>query len=586
MKAVRILVAVAVLVVMLVAPSTALAQEEDWVVRLSLTTNPNVGIVPGAGYTFAFGAQDGATEGFSAAEGDQVAPPDPMAGVNAYFFYPANPMFQRNLITSVVGPGMTITWPLLVKSVGDPGVVQSTLTWDEQDIGDVPAKYGVLELRDTDGNTLANMMTESSYTFTLPSNETKNFHVVAEAIPTFELAMAVAPPDSGTAVDLTDASPYGEGAVVQIVAEPAVGYRFMNWTAPAGVFGNANAAETTFTMPAQVVTVTANFVQVYALTMAAAPEVGGTAIDLTDASPYTAGTLVSIRAEAEAGYRFVNWTTSAGQFGDAGEAETTFTMPGEAATVTANFEEIPPDKYALTMSAAPEVGGTATDLTDASPYEEGTVVQIEAEPALGYRFVHWTAPAGFIANPNAAQTTFTMPAQAVTVTASFEELPSVDTDTGTGTAYFQASLGTIEELQGRPVPADPPVDVTFPHGMFSFQVTGLNPGDEVTITVELPSAVPAGTKWWKYHDGQWHDYDIPITISGNTVTITLTDGGVGDIDDIAGQITDPGGPGVPTIPPVGGTAYPINRLPILAFWIALAAVAAGVSMLALRRRRA
>jgi hypothetical protein len=38
--------------------------------------------------------------------------------------------------------------------------------------------------------------------------------------------------------------------------------------------------------------------------------------------------------------------------------------------------------------------------------------------------------------------------------------------------------------------------------------------------------------------------------------------------------------------PVGGTAYPLNKVAILAPWIALAAIVAGVSLLVLRRRRA
>ena len=429
MKALIRLIGVLVLVAIFLLPGSApVFASEDWAVYMSVTTEPDVGSVPGEGYHFGFGARDGAVDEYAAADGDEIAPPDPMAGVNAYFYYAANSEYTRNLVTSVVAPAASITWPLVVKRIGGTGTVDMTLSWDSTDIANVPAKYVVLELQDTGGTTLANMKAVDHYTFSASQGQIYDFQIIAES------------------------------------------------------------------------------------------------------------------------------------------------------------EEIP--TYELTIASDPVAGGTATDETDDGPYQEGASVDIKAEANPGWRFVNWTAPAGVVANPNAAQTTFTMPAQAVTVTASFEELPSVDTDTGTGTAYFQASLGTIEELQGRPVPADPPADVTFPHGMFSFQVTGLNPGDEVTITVELPSAVPAGTKWWKYHDGQWHDYDIPVTISGNTITITLIDGGVGDIDDVAGQITDPGGPGVPTIPPVGGTAYPISRLPILAFWIALAAVAAGVSMLALRRRRA
>jgi uncharacterized repeat protein (TIGR02543 family) len=52
---------------------------------------------------------------------------------------------------------------------------------------------------------------------------------------------------------------YTAGAVVNLTATADGGYRFVNWTAPAGTFVSATAAQTTFTMPTQNVTVTAHF---------------------------------------------------------------------------------------------------------------------------------------------------------------------------------------------------------------------------------------------------------------------------------------------------------------------------------------
>jgi len=130
------------------------------------------------------------------------------------------------------------------------------------------------------------------------------------------------------------------GTKVDPLASPDEGYEFVEWV------GKPIDGVTT---PAVTITVqgyyeiTANFelIPTYELTMAADPELGGTAIDVTDESPYAEGTQVSIRAEANLGYRFVNWTSTAGGFDNADEAETTFTMPGEAVTITANFEVIP-----------------------------------------------------------------------------------------------------------------------------------------------------------------------------------------------------------------------------------------------------
>jgi len=159
----------------------------------------------------------------------------------------------------------------------------------------------------------------------------------------YDLTMAANPAAGGTATDQTGDSPYGADTAVSMKAVAAANYKFVNWTAPAGTFASANAPETTFTMPAQDVTVTANFVLVYELTMAVSPAEGGTATDQTGTSPYAEGAEVSIEAVADVGYEFVNWSASAGTFANANAAETIFTMPAQDATVTANFEE-----YALT----------------------------------------------------------------------------------------------------------------------------------------------------------------------------------------------------------------------------------------------
>ena len=164
---------------------------------------------------------------------------------------------------------------------------------------------------------------------------------VASCTPTpvveYDLTMAASPAAGGTATDETDTSPYAEGTEVDIKAVANTGYEFAGWTAPAGEFDDEDAAETTFAMPAQDVTVTANFAPVYDLTMAANPAAGGTATDETGTSPYPAGTGVDIKAIANPPYQFFKWTAPAGAFGDENAATTTFTMPAEDVTATANF---------------------------------------------------------------------------------------------------------------------------------------------------------------------------------------------------------------------------------------------------------
>lgn len=179
----------------------------------------------------------------------------------------------------------------------------------------------------------------------------------------YELTITVTPAAGGTATDETKGSPYAEGTIVKIKAEAKTGYQFVSWTAPAGTFGNANAASTIFAMPGADVTVTANFAAGYDLSMAVNPAGGGTATDLFDSTPYAAGTVVSIQAEADWGCQFVTWTAPAGTFADANAEQTTFTMPAQDVAVTANFQP-PADHFKFYQADSETYIGEAVHLED------------------------------------------------------------------------------------------------------------------------------------------------------------------------------------------------------------------------------
>ena len=140
---------------------------------------------------------------------------------------------------------------------------------------------------------------------------------------------------------------------------------------------------------------------------------------------------LAVPISAEPGEYIINGTVTADGVANPTGGSTTITVSGEAL-------------YDLTMAAEPGVGGTATDLTDGSPYAEGTEVSIEASAADGYRFVNWTAPAGEFGDSGAEETIFTVPAQSVTVTAHFEALPpgypTVSTQAATAITTSSATL--------------------------------------------------------------------------------------------------------------------------------------------------
>jgi len=257
--------------------------------------------------------------------------------------------------------------------------------------------------------------------------------------------MAVDPTGSGAAIDVPAQSPYEAGTVVNIKAQANEGYRFLKWTASAGVFADADAAETMFTMPGDTVTVTANFellpLPTYNLTMEANPEAGGTATDETGTPPYEPGVTVVIKAVAASGYRFLNWTaTPEVIFGNANAAETTFTMPDDAATVAANFVAV----YELTISVTAG-GSVATPGEGTFTYDEGEVVDLVAEAEEGYLFVNWTGDASTVVNRNAASTAVVVD-NAYSITANFEEEPLVSTGCFIATAAYGTTMA--EEIQG------------------------------------------------------------------------------------------------------------------------------------------
>ena len=282
-------------------------------------------------------------------------------------------------------------------------------------------------------------------------------YVAAQGIPQMPMGFA------GIASTLTPAAPVPAGTLVQAYVGGEL--RDQTTTKAGGVYDNLLVPEPGGTVTFRVggvlaqesiawqsgelksdfsLTIPALPSVAYNLTMAVNPAGTGNATDLSGASPYPAGVQVSIQAVPAEGYRFVNWTAPAGSFGSATTAQTTFTMPGQDVTVTANFE-LGGLEYTLTMAASPIMGGTAYDVTGTSPYEQGEVVSIQATAASGYQFVGWSAPtpAGSLANANALATTFTMPAQDVVVTATFQV-----TSTTSGCFIATAAYGspTAEQL--------------------------------------------------------------------------------------------------------------------------------------------
>lgn len=249
-----------------------------------------------------------------------------------------------------------------------------------------------------------------------------------------------------------------------------------------------------------------------------------------------------------------------------------------------------------TVSASQTVAYNATPsftLTPAAGYTSGPVSGICGGSLSGNGYTtnavtaNCTVVAGFTAILPVPLTSYTAPSATGSgnISASFS-------GGGTGCGY---SVSQFIPLSGHPAsPPTAPAGFLFPHGLFDFTTSGCTPGATITITITYPAALPAGSVYWKYGPSPAgyncsgagcaapHWYQMPpaqAVFSGNTVTLTIIDGGVGD-DDLSanGVIVDQGGPGVP-----GGAA----GVPTLSEWamILMALLLAGLGARGARRRQ-
>ena len=156
---------------------------------------------------------------------------------------------------------------------------------------------------------------------------TANFVAVYDLTISSTAGGSVTTPGEGT-------STYAEGTVVNLVATPDAGYRFVNWTGDVGTIADVYAASTNITMNGDY-SITANFVAVYDLTISSTAG-GSVTAPGEGTSTYDEGTMVNLVAEAEEGYHFINWTGNVGTIADVNSATTTITMDDNY-SITANF---------------------------------------------------------------------------------------------------------------------------------------------------------------------------------------------------------------------------------------------------------
>ena len=229
-----------------------------------------------------------------------------------------------------------------------------------------------------------------------------------------------------------------------------------------------NAASVTISSTAQVrmtsLTITYTpAVTSYDITKSATNGTISTKVSSTEVTEAEEDATVTIEATPNTGYSFSSWSVTKTEGGDAVSVTssttnpTTFTMPGEAVTVSASFTKNSHDLDLTTTYGTCAVTVNGDDWDGSSAIEYGAAVSITATPSTGYLFDEWDCSYdGATAISNVL--TFTMPDEDVLVEAKYVDASSVKSITisdaiehGTVTASANtASEGDIIELTATP----------------------------------------------------------------------------------------------------------------------------------------
>ena len=207
-----------------------------------------------------------------------------------------------------------------------------------------------------------------------------------------------------------------KGKLVVIKADEIEGKRFDHWEIVSKnvILDDLHASETKFTMPETAVEITALYNDLHAITVN-----NGTA----NVEEAVIGDTVKIKAESREGYVFDHWEVSYGDVAVANKnaEETTFTMPDSMVVLTARYKAL----QSITLENGKAYAG-GEEITTA---KKGTEVAIKADDLDGKVFDRWEIVSGNVTleDANKAETTFTMPAESISLRAVYNTIHSIHT---------------------------------------------------------------------------------------------------------------------------------------------------------------
>jgi len=143
---------------------------------------------------------------------------------------------------------------------------------------------------------------------------------------------------------------------------------------------------------------------------------------------YNANSSVTLTAEGNTGYRFTNWS------GDASGSNNplTITMDSDK-NITASFEVVPTYQVNITSN-----NGTVTP--SSGTYTEGQVIELNAEPSLGYEFSGWSGDISGNDNPTSVTVNSNL-----NITANYSVVPTYTLTTTASNGSVAPSSGAYNQ---------------------------------------------------------------------------------------------------------------------------------------------
>ena len=212
--------------------------------------------------------------------------------------------------------------------------------------------------------------TDAAYTFIV----TEDANLVAHfSLDHYIITVSVDPEVGGTA---TGGGSFTYGETCTLTATPNSGYAFVNWTKNGSVV--SSNATYSFSVMDNGDYVAHFSVAQYTITLLAQPAEGG---NVFGAGTYDFGHVVTLRAIANEGYEFVNWTR------DGGVVSSSANYPivvREDAEYVANFRSI---VFEIKANTDPDNTG---DIEGVGFYTYGETCTLTVTPHAEYEFVNWT----------------------------------------------------------------------------------------------------------------------------------------------------------------------------------------------------